>query len=172
MQTLNFLLCILPHRDFYARKRTPATLSKSYPSMRHDTPSSSEQLSSNNSLSFCPLAEIDEKIINQKNDTNAIQAIRKCWGTTPKVKHWTGLQRLQYFTSRPFFRTSSVYLFMASLNEYWNITDFTKYATGKQRRGVITNESNNTLLKTVWRSVPWPNIIGKTSLKMISWAIP
>ena len=57
-------------------------------------------------------------------------------------------------------------------NEYWNIILFTTYATGKQRKGVMTKESHSTLLNTVMVSVPWPNIFGNISLNIISWHMP
>ena len=78
----------------------------------------------------------------------------------------------QYFTNSPFLMTSSLYRRKASFNEYWNITLFTTYATGKQRKGVTTKESHSTLLNTVMVSVPWPNIFGNISLNIISWHMP
>jgi hypothetical protein len=58
-----------------------------YPSILQVIPSSNEHVSSTSteSLSFCDLAVSEEKIISQKNETTAMNAIRKCCGTTPKV---------------------------------------------------------------------------------------
>ena len=136
------------------------------------------------------LAQFGVNVYARKESRNAARDFLP----TPNVKHCTGAQRLQYFTSSPFDITSSVYLLIASLNEYWKITLivvggetkldanhaplanltylFTTYATGKHRKGVMNRESHNTLLATVSGSVPCPKISGKTSLKITSWAIP
>ena len=60
------------------------TYNQYYPSILQETPSSKEHSSS---LSFCPLAATLEKIINQKNDITAMNAMRRCTGTTPNVRH-------------------------------------------------------------------------------------
>ena len=105
-------------------------------------------------------------------DTIAINDILKCFGITPKVRHCTGPHKLQYFINNPCFVTSFLYRESASLNEYWSVMLFIRYATGKHISGEMTRLSNITLEITIFETVPWPNIFAKTSLKMISWAIP
>jgi hypothetical protein len=47
--------------------------------------------------------DIVESKMNQKKLTDAMNAMRKCTGTTLKVRHCVGVQMSQYFHSKSFF---------------------------------------------------------------------
>ena len=46
-------------------------------------------------------AAVADRIKTQKKDTAAINTTRKCIGTTPNTRNWTGIHSDQYFLSRP-----------------------------------------------------------------------
>jgi len=52
------------------------------------------------SVSFS-VPDIPESIISQKNEREAINGTRKWYGTTPNVRHCTGIQNAQYRTNKP-----------------------------------------------------------------------
>lgn len=60
--------------------------------------------------------EMDDKMHTQKKEMKATKATRKCSGTTPKVRHWTGIQMDQYLFNKPRSLMSAAYLSMARRN--------------------------------------------------------
>jgi hypothetical protein len=65
---------VLPLAPKFSMKQTLKEASMLHPSILQDIPSSKEHSSS---LSFCPLAVTLEKIINQKKDISAMNAMRR-----------------------------------------------------------------------------------------------
>ena len=57
---------------------------------------------------------MDDRMHIQKKEMKATKATRKCSGTTPNVRHWTGIQMDQYLFNKPRSEMSAMYLSMAS----------------------------------------------------------